>query len=275
MDVLKGIFSEQKPIIGMVHLRALPGSPMYNPAEMNMQKILEIAVDEAKKLEAAGVDGVQVENIWDYPFVKGDAVGYETASALAVAANVVGNAVSIPVGVDCHLNGGKAALAAAATSGAKWIRIFEFVNAYVSRAGITEAIGGELARLRLQLQAPEVKFFCDVNVKHGSHYIIHDRSVMEQAKDNEEQGAEALIVTGFETGKAPTAEKVLECKQHVSLPVLLGSGTNTANAKELLTAADGAIVGSWFKEENNWKNPVSYDRTKDFMEAVFELRRSL
>lgn len=272
MNHLEQIFTQKKPIIGMVHLRPLPGSPMYDKDGLNMKKVLEIALEEAKKLEAAGVDGVQVENIWDYPFLRGDKIGHETAAALAVAACEVGHAVQVPVGIDCHLNGGQAALAAAAASGAKWIRIFEFVNAYVSHAGITQAIGGELARMRMALGAQEVKFFCDVNVKHGSHYMIHDRTVMDQAKDNEDEGAEVLIVTGFETGKAPTVDKVEECKAHVRLPVLLGSGTTTQNACALLGAADGAIVGSWFKEENNWKNPVSYARTKEFMDEVRSLR---
>ncbi len=271
---VENIFINKKPIIGMVHLRPLPGAPLYDPAKMDFKKVLEIAVEEAKKLEAAGVDGVQVENIWDFPFLKAENVGYETAAALAVAASKVMDVVSIPVGVDCHLNGGEAALAAATASGAKFVRVFEWVNAYVSHAGITEAIGGKLARMKNALRS-DVEFFCDVNVKHGSHYIIHDRSVMDQAKDNVDEGAQVLIVTGFETGKAPSVEKVLECKSHVNVPVLLGSGITTENAYELLGASDGAIVGSWFKEGNNWKNPVDYDRTRDFMKEVERLRGDL
>ena len=42
----------------------------------------------------------------------------------------------------------KAAMAIACASGAKWIRVFEFVSAYVSYTGLTEGIGGELARYR-------------------------------------------------------------------------------------------------------------------------------
>ena len=64
---LKNVFATEKPIIGMVHLRPLPGSPGYDPVSMGMDKILENAVEEAKKLAAAGVDGVQVENMWDIP----------------------------------------------------------------------------------------------------------------------------------------------------------------------------------------------------------------
>ena len=47
---LNDVFANKKPIIGMVHLRPLPGSPGYDPISMGMDKILEIAVEEAKKL---------------------------------------------------------------------------------------------------------------------------------------------------------------------------------------------------------------------------------
>ena len=103
MRQLQSIFREKKPIIGMVHLRPLPGSPMYDPASMDMTKILEIAVDEAKKLQDAGVDGVQVENMWDIPYNRPEDIGYETAAALAVGIYEVGKHVSIPVGGECHM----------------------------------------------------------------------------------------------------------------------------------------------------------------------------
>ena len=69
---LKSIFTHQKPIIGMVHLRPLPGSPMYDKKNMCMERIIDTAVKEAQLLEEGGVDGLQIENIWDYPYVKGE-----------------------------------------------------------------------------------------------------------------------------------------------------------------------------------------------------------
>ena len=266
--MLDRIFKYTKPIIGMIHLKALPGAPLYDPVNMDMKKILSIAVEEAKILESAGVDGLQVENIWDYPYAKNEQISYECAAALAVAAHEVSRSVSIPVGVNCHLNGGEAALACAVAGQAKWIRVFEWSNAYISQAGFVDAVGSRVARMRNNLKANEILCMCDVNVKHGSHFIINDRTIEEQARDVETQGADILIVTGFETGSAPTAEKVESCKEAVKIPIILGSGVTTANAYELLSCADGAIVGSWFKRDNNWKNSVDYNRTKEFMDQV-------
>lgn len=272
MNRLEKIFSESKPVIGMVHLRPLPGSPAYDPSVMDMKKILEIAVNEAKILESCGVDGVQVENMWDIPYLQGEKIGSDTVAALAIGVNEVKRAVQIPVGVECHMNGADHALACAVAASAKWVRVFEWCNAFISQSGYIEAIGGKLARDRSRLKAEEIAFLCDVNVKHGSHYIIHDRSVEEQAMDIEAQDGDAVIVTGFDTGMPPTAERVKACKERITLPVFLGSGISKENAGELLKYADGAIVGSYFKKEGNWKNTVDEKRTRDFMNEVKKLR---
>lgn len=269
---LKMIFPLPKPIIAMVHLRPLPGSPLHDRRSCDFDKVLAIAVEEAKVLEEAGVDGLQVENIWDYPYQKGDEIGHEVTAALAVATAKVRESVSIPVGVNCHLNGGVQALAAAVAGGARWIRVFEWVNAYISQVGYVESVAARLARYRKALEATDVMFMCDVNVKHGSHFIISDRPVFEQARDAEIQGADALIVTGFETGTPPNAENIKKCMDCVSLPVLLGSGVTRENARELMSIADGAIVGSYFKTNNDWKMPVEAARAKAFMDEMRTIR---
>jgi hypothetical protein len=273
--ILDEIFQVPKPIIGMVHLRPLPGAPLYDPRQMTMDDVIGIAVEEALRLEAAGVDGLQIENIWDYPYLKGAQVGHETTAALAVATWKVRNAVSVPVGVNCHLNAGIQALSAAVAAGARWIRVFEWVNAYVSHAGLTEGIAGLLARHRASLKAESVKFFCDVNVKHGSHFIISDRTLIEQAHDAETEGAEGLIVTGFETGQAPTPDKVRALAEQVTIPVLIGSGMTKDNAPQLLQYADGAIVGSYFKRNHAWKQAVDEATAREFMSVVKEFREGL
>ena len=153
--MMKKIFEVQKPIIGMIHLKPLPGSPNYDKNKFDMNAIVKYAVEEAKILEQAGVNGLQIENYWDIPFVKGEEIGYETCAAMTAAACAVKNSVNIPIGINVHMNGGKAAMAIACASGAKWIRVFEFVSAYVSYTGLTEGIGGELARYRKMLDAKD------------------------------------------------------------------------------------------------------------------------
>ncbi len=270
--MLEKIFSMPKPIIGMIHLKPLPGSPNYDPAVYDMKKIIEFAVEEAKILEEAGINGLQIENYWDEPFLKGEKIGYETCTSMTAAACAIAQNVNIPIGINVHMNGGKAAMAIACAAGARWVRVFEFVSAYISYTGLTEGVGGELARYRRMLDAKDVQMFCDVNVKHGSHYIVHDRTVGELAYDAQEQGADSIIITGFSTGVAPTREKVAKARKNIKIPVLLGSGINIQNAQELLSVSDGAIIGSAFKTDGDMKKKMSFQRARDFIKEVEKLR---
>lgn len=50
-----------------------------------------------------------------------------------------------------------------------------------------------------------VNCLADVHVKHGSHAIVADRPVAEQARDAEFFAADAMIATGSRTGDRPLA----------------------------------------------------------------------
>lgn len=271
-DWIEDIFRVKKPVIGMVHLRPLPGSPFYETG--SMEGIIDRAVSEARLLQDGGVDGLQVENMWDHPYLKGDEIGHETTSSLAVCSHAVREAVDIPVGINCHLNGSKQALAAAIASGARWIRVFELVNTYISNAGIVEASGPSALRYRHAIGADHVRLLCDVLVKHGSHFITSDRDIREQAHDVETFKGDAVIVTGGATGERPEPEDVRTVREAVSIPLFLGSGITIDNIDQYLPIMDGAIVGSQFKEEGKWQNPVSLERTKAFMEKIRSFRKA-
>jgi hypothetical protein len=270
MKIFKELFDTEKPVIGMVHLLPLPGSPLYAAGGMN--RVFERAQQDAVMLEDAGVDGLQVENIWDLPYLKPASIGPETVAGLAAAAGFLVRKVGIPVGINCHINGVCQALAVAVGVGAKWVRAFELANAYVSNSGIIEAAGPEALRYRASLKADDIMIFGDFHVKHGSHYILSDRSLTEQARDVENSGGDAVIVTGSKTGSAPLAEDIKDIQETVRIPVLVGSGLSIDNMDELFPTSDGAIVGSFFKKEGDWRNPVDLKRASDFMKKIRLIR---
>ncbi|MFZ4723478.1 MAG: BtpA/SgcQ family protein, partial [Phycisphaerales bacterium] len=55
------------PLIGMVHLAALPGTPR---SELRVERIAKAAAAEAQALEDAGFDAVLVENMHDLPYLR-------------------------------------------------------------------------------------------------------------------------------------------------------------------------------------------------------------
>src|SRR5262245_15203239 len=69
------------PLIGMVHLAALPGSPRWAG---NMARVLEAAVADARTWAEAGADALLVENHGDVPFAP-DRVDSASVAGMAVA----------------------------------------------------------------------------------------------------------------------------------------------------------------------------------------------
>ena len=48
--MLNRIFSMPKPIIGMIHLKPLPGSPNYDPAVYDIKKIIDFVSRRSKRI---------------------------------------------------------------------------------------------------------------------------------------------------------------------------------------------------------------------------------
>ena len=61
------LFGETKPVIAMVHLGALPGSPLHD-AEAGLEGLVEGAAKDLAALQAAGVDAVMFGNENDRPY---------------------------------------------------------------------------------------------------------------------------------------------------------------------------------------------------------------
>ncbi len=269
-SVLKDLFHVEKPIIGMVHLLPLPGAPSYEAG--GWSKLIDNAVRDAISLREGGVDGLMVENFMDRPFMKPDDVGSETVACMAVAATEARKASGLPIGISCLANAVTQAFSIALASGARWVRANEWANAYIADEGFVEAAAPKALRHRSHLRADHISVFADVMVKHGSHFIISDRALEEQVRDIEFFQADAVIVTGSRTGAEPRTEELKKVKAVANVPVIIGSGLTPDNALRLLGASDAGIVGTFFKREGHWWNPVELPRVRKFMRLVDGLR---
>ena len=269
-DILQALFGVPKPIIGMIHVRPLPGAPRYR--DEPMQEITRAALADAVTCIDGGVDGLVVENAGDIPFRHPDRLGAETTASLAVIAAAVRDAVDVPIGINVLANGVIQSLAIAKAVDAQFVRANQWVNAYVANEGIVQGAAAEALRYRGCLHAENIRVFADVHVKHGSHAIVADRSLTELTHDAEFFDADVLIATGQRTSAPTPTDEVAGVKEASTLPVIIGSGLSVDNVDELLAVADGAIVGSSVKDDGVWWNPVSRARVEAIMERVRALR---
>ncbi len=253
--VLQELFGAEKYAIGMVHLLPLPGSPRWAGG---VNEVLERAVSDGQALARGGMDGLIVENFGDAPFCKGR-VEAHTVSAMTLAAEAVMEAVRIPVGINVLRNDSKSAIAIASVTSASFIRVNVHTGAMVTDQGIVEGSAHDTLRYRRELGA-EIRLLADVLVKHA--IPLGALSIEQAAREAAYRGlADAVIVTGAGTGEPTEMGDVIRAREAVpEYPVLVGSGVHEGNVANLLSVADGVIVGTSLKEGGVASNPV--DETK-------------
>jgi uncharacterized protein len=224
-----------RAVFGMVHLGPLPGAPLFT----SLDAVLDLALRDARAIAAGGADGFVVENFGDKPFTRGR-VEAETIAAMTRVVAEIAREVRIPFGVNVLRNDALSALGIAAATGAAFIRVNIHTGAMVTDQGIIEGDAYLTLRRRAAI-APDVLLFADHLVKHATP--LGESS----AKDLRLRGlADALIVTGSETGAAADPSRIAEVRETVDAPILVGSGLTAENAPRF-AHADGAIVGTSVK----------------------------
>lgn len=265
-DALTSLFGCAKALIGVVHLTPLPGAPRYE--DEGVDAVYARGLSDARAYIAGGCDGVIVENHGDVPFAKPHRIGPEVAAHMAVAADRIKQALGAPVGINVLANAPIPALAIASASGAGFIRVNQWANAYVANEGLLDGEAAEAMRYRAALRAKGIRIFADAHVKHGAHAITGDRPVEELVRDLVFFDVDAIIATGQRTGHTADIGYIRRIKEASHLPTLVGSGVTAENVAEILSVADGVIVASSLKHDGVWWNPVDPDRVRRFAEAA-------
>ncbi len=269
----------------MVHLPRLP-STSYR-GEVDINSLIDIAVKDASLLISEGFDAVLIENFGDAPYSKRVKDPLTIASMAVIVREVVKN-VKAPVGVNMLRNSGREAYAIAVATGAKFIRVNALVETLITDSGVVEPEAPRLKTVRLNY--PGIEVFADIVCKHAvsltftQRYLqsslefqtpsstAYDKVVESLVSDLIERGgANALVVTGLKTGMEPEESLLRKVKEFSKVPVLIGSGLKPQNAEKLLKYADGAIVGSYIRENGKAGNPISLSRTRELIKVVKKL----
>jgi membrane complex biogenesis BtpA family protein len=262
---LTRLFTRPKPVIAMIHTGPSPGVP----GSRGVACAAERAVAEARLYAELGVDGLLIENMHDIPAIHERAMGPEVAAFMTrIACAVKRHVGRMPVGVQVLFQANKTALAVAHAAGCDFIRAEGWTHAHVADKGVAEACAGEVLRYRSAIGAESIPVYADIRKKHAAHAWTADLSLGELAAAAELHRADSLIVTGSVTGEPPSADDLIEAAAATSLPILIGSGLNAENFGDYVDLADGFIVGSAFKENNDWRAPVCESRVRKLIGAV-------
>jgi len=265
--VMTHLFGARRALIGMIHVGALPGTPL---AGAPLERVIETAVAEARAYRDCGYTALMIENMHDRPYLKG-AVGAEIVAAMTAVGREVRRETTLPLGVQVLAGANREAIAVAAACGATFVRVEGFVFAHVADEGLIEASAGDLLRYRRAMGAEQVRILADVKKKHSAHALTADVDIVETARAAEFFLVDGVVVTGPVTAQAADTAEVEAVAAGTGVPTFVGSGLTPANLAAY-PLADGFIVGSFVKRDGLWSNPLDGERAQAVAAAFHALR---
>ncbi|MBQ4506379.1 MAG: BtpA/SgcQ family protein [Firmicutes bacterium] len=264
------MFGVKKPIIAMLHLRALPGDPLYEDGT-GIDRVAELASEELLALQEGGVDGILIANEFSLPYEK-----QISPVALASFAYIVGRIradIVLPFGVNIAHNAIETIDLAAAT-GAQFVRN-AFTGAYAGEYGIVDTDVSAALRRKKYLGLKDLKLFFKANPE--GDVFIADKPIEAVTKSIVFSCApDALCASGSSAGSETDSEIIKRIKSAAgSVPVFANTGCTMENIAEKLSICDGAVVGTAFKEDGRFAGRADARRVKEFMDVVKDYRRTL
>ncbi|MDC9823953.1 BtpA/SgcQ family protein [Devosia sp. ZB163] len=261
------VFGEGKPVIAMVHLGALPGSPLHDQ-DGGVEAIVENARKDLVALQAAGFDAVMFGNENDRPYE----FNVDTAST-ATMGYVIGrlhSEIRVPFGVNV-LWDPESSIALAAATGARFVREI-FTGTYASDMGPWTPDAGKAMRYRDRLGKQDLALLYNVSAEFA--YSLDQRSLPDRARSAVFSSIpDAILVSGTITGEAARMVDLEAVKRVLpTTPVLANTGVKHATVADVLKIADGCIVGSSLKVDGDTWKAVDPDRAAEFMRLVRQAR---
>jgi len=253
----KRVFGGTKPVIGMVHIGALPGSPLFDPSV----DLVAAARADLYALQNAGFDAVMFGNENDRPYEFN--VDMASTATMAVIIGQLKPEITLPFGVNV-LWDPMSSIALGAATGAAFVREI-FTGTYASDMGQWTPNAGKAMRYRNRLGRPDMAMLYNVSAEFA--HSLDGRALADRARSAVFSSIpDAVLVSGQITGEAATMSD-LEAVKVVfpDIAVMANTGVKHDTVADVLAIADGCVVGSSLKVDGDTWKPVDPERARDFM----------
>lgn len=260
MQNFTSVFGKGKPVIGMVHLGALPGAPLFD-GQAGLGGLIAGARADLLALQRAGFDAVMFGNENDRPYEF--KVNAASTATMGFVIGALRSEITVPFGVNV-LWDPMSTIALAAATGARFVREI-FTGTYASDMGPWMPDAGAAMRYRNQLGRADLAMLYNVSAEFADS--LDRRPLPDRARSAVFSSVpDAVLVSGQITGEAAALSDLAAVKQVLpDTPVLANTGVKHATIADVLRIADGCVVGSALKVDGHTWNAIDPDRADDFM----------
>lgn len=266
---MKEIFGTDKPVIGMLHLMAMPTDPKYD-RDGGVNAVLERARKDLHSLQDGGIDGIIFCNEFSIPYISN--VRTVTVATMARIIGELKSEVTVPFGVHVATDPYKTFDLAAAT-GAQFVRE-TFFGAYVGDYGISNIEVGEIERHRYEVGCENVRTLATFIPEGGSP--LDSRPIEQMVKSiNHNWHPDALLVYGVHAGSAIDNSLLEKIRTSCDTPAFASNGVNEDTVVDTLKVCDGCIVATSLKVDGKFYNETDVNRVKRLMDKAKAYRESL
>jgi membrane complex biogenesis BtpA family protein len=149
-----------------------------------------------------------------------------------------------------------------------------FTGAYAGEAGIRYPDIARILRRKRALGMDNLKMFYMINAESDGDLSGRDLSVVAQAVIFK-CAPDGICISGIHAGHGVDSGLIASIKKvSAQTAVFCNTGCTAGNIAEKLQYSDGAFVGTAFKENGSFSQPVDERRVREFMKAVNEFRSS-
>ncbi len=238
------------PVLGMIHLARDFG-----------EDCVMRALHELEIFELEGVDGAIIENYHSHGVCDVEDTLREASKARK----------KVVLGVNVLPNEFRTSMSLASQYGASFVQLDYVAGKYRNRKFKESPIELNLSEYeRAKSEFPEIVVLGGVWPKY--YHPVSD-SLLEIDLRQGMSRAEAIVVTGEGTGQETPYDKIRTFRMFMGqYPLIVGAGLTPQNAYKQLMIADGAIVGTTFKPDEDTYRVVDRKLVRDFMNVVKKCR---
>lgn len=243
MDKLYELFGKKQPILAMLHLKGIDDEDIFERAK----KEISLYYDN-------GVDAVIVENYFgNY---------YHMEKVLEFLSEKYKDYI---YGVNC-LNMDVMGFELAMAHGAKFVQLD-------SVAGHLKPRDDHSFEAFINMYRKRANLFVLGGVRFKYQPYLSGKS-LEEDLNTAKKRCDAIVVTGDHTGEETDLGKIKMFREILGdYPMIIGAGVSPRNAKEQMQYADGAIVGSYLKENFIDDGEVDSEHVREMVGIFNEVRR--